>query len=1212
MDKSQQSKLSKPTITGGQAGPGTGSFKTSVRDLGGTGECGWLALAFALVQANGKTPNEIMEDGGKRLAGRQLSARQLDRMAADLEPGRCDLVILRPKRWVCGLMLAAFVRSKHVNLVVWQRVFDETGAEVWKKQAVMNYGKNAPAIGVVRQGSHYFGLTMPPRGFPKAWTKEVEDVDEIQWTQSEWQSMRAGGSDGACATPGKTPNRDATWIEDALKTPCSSAKRWVDLAIGTPVSVFDSAIGTPGSSSSRTSTDKRTQLQADEAKPTVWSWDCKFCTLVIKSDTRDKLTGRIFTHLSRRHPWKVEQLKQKWISVGYSGVAHGIGIRTFPEIQQVVTRKRGVKYAWKCPFCNKALINRDAHAAFRRAKKVHLKVHGKTLQEAYWKDNSEARKIAKPKAFNTAWSNAIKDNKVLEERGHEIYMLANVKRSGFYRTCLKCMGSCAGVNAKKSESMKWVKECKPVEKQCKNVRYQTIRLWSRQTKQRRTMFFTKLGFDDAQLRLIEKKVAKIRKAKAKAQQEGLWRLVSLVTGEDNQLARGSIAPDVILAQGISTANDAHWESFANAMQARGYCAHLQEGGRSKNKFGQVVADRGGVCTFVHGRWNSRHVGGNIEGGYQWLAVRVGHALVISAYRHPRGDLEGLWTDLDILLRTSWRGTWIVGGDFNDEYEDTNIEHIASGLGGHLVPSEIGLESTRWEGKKIIDYYICSAGCDQGSVMALDYKISDHKILEASFVIGSLGKSLLGWMEVKLWKGLLCDLWKVGESTGWTEAQTHVESLDWKLAQEDDQGLVDYHWALFQAKLSWIFGQAYLVAIQNIPPTTEPKNAEIKQFVKLLSVNTYRIGAPSLRSFSWPKAREACRLEIAKLRKKLGRCIELEWKIRKKQAPQASSLWKKLWPSLAFPGCSPGALKTVKNLRENTSKCIDEKEKDIAKSSVAKWRDDMRSIPRKRSQWLHRGSKLCNPALLTDESASREANSLQEGCELICEYWENLWTSVKWKGDDRKSAADQLVSCWKKFESEESSRPPAREATKQRHHSESELGRPTLQVFARQAQVGRGAAGPDSWHSEELCHLPLDALAEAWVLMKGWEDGVTKHNKIQEGKIKTSGLRPISVSSVWVRAWSATWVKSLEVQRWRDRFLPRWVAGGSGSVSADAMAALVDQELTEGKYVGTLDLRHAFDTVDIGLLQLALPEIATEPLARWLSALLAYMQSQSRS
>ena len=64
-------------------------------------------------------------------------------------------------------MLAGFVGSKHVNLVVWQRVCDETEKK----------GKTAPPAPptrVVRQGSHYFGLTMPPSRF-KAWANEIED-----------------------------------------------------------------------------------------------------------------------------------------------------------------------------------------------------------------------------------------------------------------------------------------------------------------------------------------------------------------------------------------------------------------------------------------------------------------------------------------------------------------------------------------------------------------------------------------------------------------------------------------------------------------------------------------------------------------------------------------------------------------------------------------------------------------------------------------------------------------------------------------------------------------------------------------------------------------------------------------------------------------------------------------------------------------------------
>ena len=177
------------------------------------------------------------------------------------------------------------------------------------------------------------------------------------------------GFDGPCATPRKIPIRDDGWIEDALQTPCSSAKTWVS-------ELVHSAIGTPGSSSSLEYLRQR-GFNRRLIKPSPrfgHGIASKFCTLPSKA--------------TRRKGFRA-QLKQKWIGMGRSGVAHGIGIS---EVQQAVTTKRGVKYAWKFLLLQ--------NTAFRKAPE--------SAPQGSWKDfagslpterNSGATELAKRRAF---------------------------------------------------------------------------------------------------------------------------------------------------------------------------------------------------------------------------------------------------------------------------------------------------------------------------------------------------------------------------------------------------------------------------------------------------------------------------------------------------------------------------------------------------------------------------------------------------------------------------------------------------------------------------------------------------------------------------------------------------------------------------------------------------------------------------------------------
>ena len=229
-----------PVVVGGIAGPGVGHFKTTARDLGGSGGCGWLALAFGLAQANGKTSEDIMESNKLENLAKSLHLRvcnyltdQWTEWQQQWSPGDVGThnklinnvteagapatnltefleVIKRHKRWICGLMLAGFVRSKKVNLVIWTKVLDDN-------EAVLSYGNSAPTIAVVRQGQHYFGLVRPLRGFPAAWVSNSE-VEEIEWTQSDWQLLR-GGADNDQSPVKLKAWRDDAWVDEALKTP---------------------------------------------------------------------------------------------------------------------------------------------------------------------------------------------------------------------------------------------------------------------------------------------------------------------------------------------------------------------------------------------------------------------------------------------------------------------------------------------------------------------------------------------------------------------------------------------------------------------------------------------------------------------------------------------------------------------------------------------------------------------------------------------------------------------------------------------------------------------------------------------------------------------------------------------------------------------------------------------------------------------------------
>ena len=81
--------------------------------------------------------------------------------------------------------------------------------------------------------------------------------------------------------------------------------------------------------------------------------------------------------------------------------------------------------------------------------------------------------------------------------------------------------------------------------------------------------------------------------------------------------------------------------------------------------------------------------------------------------------------------------------------------------------------------------------------------------------------------------------------------------------------------------------------------------------------------------------------------------------------------------------------------------------------------------------------------------------------------------------------------------------------------------------------------------------------------------------------------------------------------WRDAYIPGWVGGGPNSAGAEVLAALVEGEFQEGKYVATLDLSHAFDTVDAELVVSALCKLVSPDMRGWVRCLGSHWMRQVR-
>ena len=186
-----------------------------------------------------------------------------------------------------------------------------------------------------------------------------------------------------------------------------------------------------------------------------------------------------------------------------------------------------------------------------------------------------------------------------------------------------------------------------------------------------------------------------------------------------------------------------------------------------------------------------------------------------------------------------------------------------------------------------------------------------------------------------------------------------------------------------------------------------------------------------------------------------------------------------------------------------------------------------------------------------------------------------------------------------------------------------IRRPDSGSFAAALRSVKGCPGIDGWSSSEIALLCGNKflLNKAWIEMAHWEraglapssmkDGLL-HFIPKPGKVGLDGcctckdLRPLSILSVFWRAWSAAWVKSDMMVQFVQRFLPSGlVAAFKDGCGCETLAAIMDHELSRLGYGASLDFSFCFDTVDLQLLQEALAASLPSGLRNWSNLLVGH-------
>jgi len=242
--------------------------------------------------------------------------------------------------------------------------------------------------------------------------------------------------------------------------------------------------------------------------------------------------------------------------------------------------------------------------------------------------------------------------------------------------------------------------------------------------------------------------------------------------------------------------------------------------------------------------------------------------------------------------------------------------------------------------------------------------------------------------------------------------------------------------------------------------------------------------------------------------------------------------------------------------------------------LKEWRLKMRSGVSEVSTWLKQAKEEPTPVLVWDGVESR---TRQEATSFVKAHWRKVWESKT--PEERKAQQERSIK--------------AIAGEYLRRQQQMEWESPDEDETLTALGKANGAAGADGWTGEEVRCLPADAKRRFHKLARRWEKAgkppramkefrqvnLVKPGKAKEGKLKAEHTRPISVASIWWRAWATAWVTGRKVMEWREKHLPKEVIGGKGSKGAEEAGADLLDALHQYGFLGTLDYSLCYDHMD---------------------------------
>ena len=652
---------------------------------------------------------------------------------------------------------------------------------------------------------------------------------------------------------------------------------------------------------------------------------------------------------------------------------------------------------------------------------------------------------------------------------------------------------------------------------------------------------------------------------------------------------------------------AEFAAFQKAALRSGYNVYWQPGRTNQHR------RSGGVTTLVSKQLCQQpmHVPETDHTHTYILAVHVQGFTLLNCYAPP-GEQQHMEERLvdTAAVHQMHELPWGLAGDFNEEPSSAgSVAAALHQIGGTSMRTNC---STHWEGSHEIDWFATNRPqwCEEPVVLN-DKALSDHKAITLQVTMRQPLPSRCQFKPQPRWhKPVFLEdaQWNRLLGEAWGKLLQQPQSLE--LATLNANIDVDAEWTNFMTLLSQTYKEATKDSIA-LAPTEEQAMALRKTLSQPGHANGKGVNPPTIQKYNNTilKASHA-RASMAerKVVKRLAKLHEFN-RLAKKAIrdtdahylsecnAQLWSLADKLWPNQLTNNTTLGHL-----LRQTLTEVPAEQanrrriDNDNLQRRLTHWREKMGSGQTKNiSKWLQHKENPHNNVSITRNGQTFDNNV--QAADAIHKHWQQIWEDQT-ELDPAATATAMMESFGDLQQQQQLDWQP-----------------PDFATFAQALWKANGAAGCDSWSSQETTHMPLEAVRHLHKLTLRWHEAhkvpttltygrqatLPKTHKISQGLLAAQDTRPITVLSIYWRAWASAWTQTAACREFAS-LLPKEIVGVHGHAGCEEATTYLQQQFTARKgVIVTLDYSQCYDRLQV--------DVATQFLQQlgWPEALVSQLQ-----